>query len=153
MPTDKIRVVLDTNVILNALIVKSGRASTPNDEEKACVLILERWKAGEITVGLNTSLKDEYERKLEEWAKKGNITRKDVTDIKAMIQNARYVRSLVDKPEAFKKANQKDDILFDGLSASYLVTTDNGVKPEKMKINPPYGEIIKPSKFVAEFNF
>lgn len=146
---NKIHVVLDTNVPINAIwALSKGMAATQT--EKDCLTILNTINKKKIIIAINGKLYKEYQNKANEHLKTGKIKPEDVNFIlKVLTDNHVAIRLLVDPQKVSRDID--DDILFDGLTADYLISDNlKGVKPERLLPGrkTPYANTLSPSNFV-----
>lgn len=133
----KLHVVLDTNIIIYGLKAKSKEIGA-DSREKNCLKILKAWEEGRISVGFNHLLFKEYSK----------ISEPGISEILKLAEKSPFLRMLVDPPDASKDKN--DNHLFNGLSADYLVSENwKDIRPDKLKIFPPYKSIMKPEDFIS----
>jgi hypothetical protein len=154
----KIHAVLDSNVIIYAAWGQSNQgASYPiekqhlEDIEKQCVEILGRLERGEFVIAVNGYLMDEYRKKLSEHlAKNGGLTSESVNWVMGIVsKDVVGVRVHVD-PRKFSR-DADDDMLFDGLAADYLVSSNmKDVAPHRLLSGAvtTYVNTVSPSDFL-----
>jgi len=142
-PNDnKPRVVLDTGIILSALI-----ASKRKFINSAPYQIIEAFKIDMFHLMINADLLKEYERVLDHKAKEGIIDSLYIGPLIKIIRDKGYFdRMFVDKP--VQTNSGADNLLFDSsgmLGANYLVTKDMG---DLKKIKIGNLKVIGPGNFL-----
>ena len=140
----KIHVVLDTNIVVNAL------KHEENQTQKDCKYIIKLWKDGRFELGINGLLFEEYRLTGEALAKKGIIKVPLFNDLIRLIgEKAFSHRVRVEKQHVSK--SYKDDHLFDGICADFLVSEDRKdvVCNKVMSAQAGYKNIVTASEFLA----
>lgn len=148
----KIHVVLDTNVPINAIWALS-KGNMATQTEKDCLVIINLIFDYKVTIGIDARLFKEYNDKAGQHLTKGLIKPEDVNYVLKIVgSNPKAFRMLVDPPKA--SPDPDDDILFDGLSADFLISDNlKDVKPERLLkgIRTPYANTVSPTQFVSVY--
>lgn len=145
----KVRVVLDTNIIIYALEGFKKGASA-NDVEKSCCEIITQWYDGKFNIGLNCYLYAEYKSTCLKLLKAGKIQHTQLNRLlRAVDEKAiKNFRLLVNKQHIARRHN--DDHLFDGLSGNYLVSEDKNDVVCDMVINrqSSFAKVVTSTEFL-----
>jgi predicted nucleic acid-binding protein len=146
---DKVHAVLDTNVIIYALeaLYKKQEAS---QIEIDSLKILQVVSMGDIVVGINGALFAEYRSVAERKIAEGRANPSDANAIIGLIETKSVAVRLPIVHQRFS-THENDDILFDGLSTSYLVSNNlKHVAPAKLIRPSSYAKTLTPTDFIAE---
>jgi hypothetical protein len=145
----KVHAVLDTNIIIYALeaLFKNSTASQIEKDSLEIICLVEK---DILVIGINAKLFAEYRKVAERIASESRTTSQDLGYIINLIEKkAVSVRMLVDPQRVSPHKN--DDILFDGLSTSYLVSNNlSDVDPSKLLRSSSYQATFTPSNFLKE---
>ena len=145
----KIHAVLDTNVIIYALeaLFKKSAASQTEKDSLEIVLLLEKRV---LVIGLNSGLFEEYRKVAARMLAEQRIASHDLIYILNLVeQNSVGVRRFVDPQRVSPHKN--DDVLFDGLATTYLVSNNlNDVKPSKLYQPSSYHSTLSPYAFLND---
>ncbi len=142
--------VLDTNILLNAMwALQKGSGATAG--EGACLQIIEAVADQRITIAMTSRVKEEYLRKAAEHAAKGKLRQTNVEKVLRVLDGPNIVdfRFIVDHA-GHVESDPDDDVLFNGLSAEYLVSADKHLFGRDVRRwnRSPYGRIMRPIEFV-----
>ncbi len=119
----KVRVVLDTNIIICALEGLKKSVSL-NNKEHACIEIINRWKLGQFNIGMNGYLYAEYQKTGSRLVMERHILSTHFGELIKLIGDKAISNFRVLVTKQHVSLNYNDDHLFDGLNGDYLVSED-----------------------------
>ncbi|MEK9156896.1 MAG: PIN domain-containing protein [Patescibacteria group bacterium] len=141
----KLHVVLDTTIIIGALPTQNGIQEPGSGA--ACKKVIEVWRNGGFSLGLNALLMDEYRRVGERIITEGKLVSQPFNSLMEVLQKDAYCFRMVATKQHIAPT-YKDDHLFDGIQAEYLVSDDKGVIKAALQKN--YKKILSSTDFVTE---
>lgn len=139
----KLRVVLDTNIFINAV------KKEENQVQRNCMEVIELWKTDQFALGMQYILFEEYQKTGVALAQKGLIHNDIFNELMNLVREKGFFhRVLVTKQH--HAGSYKDDHLFDGLSADYLVSEDKKdvVSPKVISAQASYRNIVTAEEFL-----
>lgn len=141
--------MLDANIVIGALPTQNGIQLSR--DEVSCKKIIEVWKGGGFELGINAMLMDEYRRVGERMITERKLVSKPFNELMEIIQKNAYCFQMVVTKRHIARS-YKDDHLFDGMQAEYLVSDDDGVTRQKIGSvqQKNYQRILGSTEFVAE---
>lgn len=153
LTSERKRVILDTNVILKGLMAKKEKK-----RDSLSLKILHQFESNHFKLMMNSRIREEYDRKLNEYVKKGNINASDVSHFMNLVisDKAQYGRIYVTPPIDVID-DPSDNIFFlseNCLNANYLVTSNskhlnNAIKKDLKKLGSGL-KIVNQADFLSE---
>lgn len=143
----KIHIVIDTNIVIYALeaLFKKSNATQIEKDSLEIIHLIER---DIVVTGINAKLFAEYRKVAERIVVEFRATSQDLNYIMNLIENKSVVvRMLVDPLRVSPHKN--DDILFDGLGTTYLISNNlKHTDPSKLLMPSSYRVTLMPSVFL-----
>ena len=146
----KLHIVLDTNIVINALIAKR-KGGSATQKEKDCLTIIEVWEKDVFALGIQGILFAEYQSVGEKRAREGKISSSEYGRLISLIEKRGYAFRVMVTKQHLPSNSYKDDHLFDGLAGDYLISEDEGVLKQQIK-NPyrNYKKISNAANFTTD---
>lgn len=153
LTSERKRVVLDTSVILRGLMAKKM-----GKKDSFCYKIIRQFESNHFKLIMNSRIKEEYERKLNEHVKNGTVAPSDVSNFMSLVvsDKAQYDRMFVTPP--VDVVDDPTDNIFllsnNCLQANYLVTENskhlnNTIREDLKKLRSGL-QIVSPTEFLGE---
>jgi len=151
--SERKRVVLDTNVVLRGLMAeKNCKKDSPSYK------ILRQFESNFFKLMMNARIKEEYDRKINEYVRKGYVNANDASHFMSLVvsDKAQYDRMFV-TPLIDVIDDPSDNIFFlsnNCLNANYLVTSnskhlDNAIRGDLKKLGSRL-KIVNQEEFLVE---